>query len=232
MAESKLWYIRRFNFFPALTEQEKVELATHSRMIECKRGLPVHLSEADSDRAYLIKKGTVKMSIRSPNGKKLTVAILQPGEIIGEMAVLGDDEPGEIAEAMSDSLLCEVSAPFLRELLHRRPELALQITKLVGLRRKQIRNRIQDVLFLTVSQRIARLLLKLADEFPGETTGGRRFINLRIKHKDIADLVGSNREAVSFCLSRFNRDGLAKPVKRYLVLTDEEGLRKATGDGK
>jgi CRP-like cAMP-binding protein len=229
VAQSALHYIRRLNFFPALSEEEKVELAAHSRMRTCRRGELIRLGQGDRGSFWLIKEGNVRLSILGAGGKKITVALLGPGEIIGEMAAAGLEGPTEIAEALTGCVLCAVPVEFLQRFVQRRPELSLHISKLIGLRRRQIANRIQDILFLTVPQRVARLLLRLADEFPGETTSGGRFINIRLTHQEMADLVGSNREAVTLALRRLEKEGLVAPVKRYWVLLDEERLRHEAG---
>lgn len=229
METSALHYIRRLNFFPELTEDEKAELAAHSRMLKCLRGHPIHISGTGDDAFWLIKEGKVRLSILGAGGKKITVALLGPGEIIGEMAVAGLEGYAEIAEALTGCVLCQVPTEYFRRIVNRRPDLSLHITKLVGLRRRQIANRIQDVLFLTVPQRVARLLLRLADEFPGTTVRGRRYVNLRLTHQEMADLIGSNREAVTAALRRLDRLGYAKPVKRFWVLVDEDSLKREAG---
>ncbi len=226
MAQSALHYIRRLNFFPALSEEDKMELAAHSKMRECRRGELIQLGSEDRGTFWLIKEGNVRLSIVGAGGKKITVALLGPGEIIGEMAAAGVEGPTEIAEALTGCVLCTVPMQFLHRLVRRKPEVSLHITKLIGLRRRQIANRIQDILFLTVPQRVARLLLRLADEFPGRTTDGIRFVNIRLTHQEMADLVGSNREAVTLALRRFEQERIAAPVKRYWVLLDENRLRK------
>ncbi len=212
-----------------MTEEEKTELAAHSRMLECLRGHPIRIPGSGDDTFWLIKEGQVRLSILGAGGKKITVALLGPGEVIGEMAVAGLDGYSEIAEALTGCVLCQVPAEYLRRVVDRRPDLSLHISKLIGLRRQQIANRIQDVLFLTVPQRMARLLLRLADEFPGTTVSGRRHVNLRLTHQEMADLVGSNREAVTAALRRLDRLGYAKPVKRFWVLVDEDALKREAG---
>lgn len=212
-----------------MTEEEKAELAAHSRMMQCLRGHPIYISGAGDDTFWLIKEGQVRLSILGAGGKKITVALLGPGEIIGEMTVTGLAGYSEVAEAMTGCVLCQVPADYLRRIVQRRPDLSLRISKLIGLRRRQIANRIQDILFLTVPQRVARLLLRLADEFPGTTVSGRRYVNLILTHQEIADLIGSNREAVTAALRRLERLGYAKPVKRFWVLVDEEAMKREAG---
>jgi CRP/FNR family transcriptional regulator len=92
-------------------------------------------------------------------------------------------------------------------------------------------NRMQDVLFLTVEQRLARLILRLADEFPGTATSGKRFVNIRLTHQELADLIGSNREAVSATLARLRRARCVNAVRGFLVLGNEDALRRAAFEG-
>lgn len=219
------WAVRNLDLFRELSEAEIDELLRRSRVVEFGRGEHVCMSGVRHSHAYLVKEGTVRMVAASPTGKRLTLALLKPGELIGDLDLGEPGEPGESAETVTPAQLLQVPVDLLRELVDRHPEMGLQITKLIGKRRTQIVNRIRDVMFLTVPQRLARLALRLADEYPGTTKLGRRFVNLRLTHADLADLVGSNREAVSATLAQMRRQKSLGTTEGRLVLLNEERLR-------
>ena len=97
---------------------------------------------------------------------------------------------------------------------------------MTGTRRTDLVNLIQDVLFLTVPQRLAKLIIRLSNEFPGQTKNGRTFVNLKLTHAEMADLVGSNREAVSATLGKWKTGGVVESIKGYFVIKDSESLSK------
>jgi CRP/FNR family transcriptional regulator, cyclic AMP receptor protein len=224
--DRRLWVLRNFDLFKGLSDAELAELAAESRLIEFGKNSHVCMSGVQHTHAYLIKEGNVRIVMTHPNGKRLTLGILKPGELIGDIELLSNSlATGESAETMGPVVLYAVPLDVLRRLITNKPEFTLTISKIVGDRRTDIINRMQDVLFMTVPQRLSRLLLKLADDFPGETKSGRRFLNLKITHAELSDLIGANREAVSATLVKWKSAGIAESVKGYLVLKDESLLR-------
>ncbi len=220
------WTIRNLDLFRGLSEADIEEIAAKSRIVELDRGQHVCMSGVQHSHAFLIREGTVRLMAHSPTGKRLTLAILKPGEMIGDLDLVeSTDEAGESAETMSPAKLLQVPITLLRELADRHPEMGLAIQKTHRRRRMEVVNRLRDVLFMTVPQRLARLSLRLAEEFPGVTKLGRRFVNLRLTHAELADLIGSNREAVSATLAQMRRQKVLGSVEGRLVLLDEDRLR-------
>jgi CRP/FNR family transcriptional regulator len=230
--QSQLWTVRNLDLFRSLSEEAIAELASNSLLVEFGKNEPVCMSGVKHTHAYLIKEGTVRLVATSPTGKRLTISILKPGELIGDLDLFGGDlvetTPGESAEAMDGAILLQVPVDYLRKLVKSNEDLTLQLYKLAGRRRMVLVNRVNDVLFLTVQQRLARLILRLAEEFPGLTRMNRRFVNLRLTHAELADLIGSNREAVSANLAKMKREKLMVAVEGRIVIYDEDRLKQVS----
>lgn len=226
IATGRLWILKNFNLFSSLTDTELAELAAESQVIELGKNDHVCMSGVKHTHAYILKEGMVRMVVTHSNGKRLTVGILKPGDLIGDIDLFENEIPaGESAEAMGKVTLYAVRLDYLRQLFKNKPEFVIALHKIVGDRRTELINRMQDVLFLTVPERLSRLLLKLADEFPGTTASGRRFVNFKMTHRELAELIGSNREAVSATLAKWQKHGVLSKVKGFLVLKDEVKLR-------
>ncbi|MBC8064703.1 MAG: Crp/Fnr family transcriptional regulator [Chlorobia bacterium] len=222
---SRLWYIRNVDLFKNLPESDLDELAKVAQLVEFGRGEEICASGTGNPYAYVIKEGNVRLIMHSPSGKQLTVAILKPGDVIGGADLFGTETGGESAEALSPCTLYRVPVDVLHRFAQGRPEFSLRINKEVNRSRMLVMNRMQDVLFLTVQERLSRLILRLADEFPGVTTSGKRFVNIRLTHQELADLIGANREAVSATLIKLRRSKCVNSVHGFLVLASEELLR-------
>jgi len=222
----RLWYIRNLDLFRNLDEAALDELARKGHLVQYKRGDGICAAGTGNDLAYVIKEGNVRLMLQAPNGRRLTVAILKPGDVVGGTGLFVDEADGESAEAMSQATLFAVPVETLRQFARERPDFAIRVTKEVNKQRTFIMNRMQDVLFLTVQQRLARLLLRLADEFPGTATSGKRFVNIRLTHQELADLVGANREAVSTALIKLRKEKCLAAIHGYFVLSNEESLRQ------
>ncbi len=224
----RLWYIRNVDLFHNLPDSDIEELAKQARLVDFGRGQEICASGTGNRFAHIIKEGNVRLVMHSPSGKQLTVAILKPGDVIGGSDLFGTETGGESAEALSPCTLYQVPVDLLTQFAKERPEFSLRINKEVNKNRMLVMNRMQDVLFLTVQERLSRLILRLADEFPGTTTSGKRFVNIRLTHQELADLIGANREAVSATLIKLRRSKCVQAIHGFLVLSNEKALQGET----
>lgn len=227
MDSARLWYIRNVDLFRNLPEPDLAQLAGEAKLVEFGRGQEICASGTGNRFAHIIKEGNVRLIMHSPSGKQLTVAILKPGDVIGGADLFGTETGGESAEALSPCVLYQVPVDLLLKLAQESSEFSLRINKEVNKSRMLVMNRMQDVLFLTVQERLSRLILRLADEFPGTTTSGKRFVNIRLTHQELADLIGANREAVSATLIKLRKSKCVQSVHGFLVLSNEADLKSS-----
>jgi len=228
LCEHEVWHLKKLNFFPSVTEEELQALIPSVKSYKYKKGDTIYFAGERADYVYLVKDGYVRLSRLTPEGRSLTLDIFDPGDIFGEMVLVGEDRRAEIAEAMQSCTLWLLPKSGLQAIVEQNPKMALQITKIIGLRRTQIENKISNLL-TTVPVRLARLLIMLAERYPGRTTKGHRFIKIRLTHRDIGDLIAANREIVTATLNRFKKDGTIAFMKNMVVLTDEAALRDLAG---
>jgi CRP-like cAMP-binding protein len=226
--DRRLWVLRNFDLFKSLSAEELTLLAHESRLLEFGRNHHICMSGVKHTHAYLIKEGNVRIVSTNPQGKRLTVGILKPGELIGDIDLFEHELPvGQSAEAIGQCTLYAVPLDTLKRLVLGKPELIFALSKLIGERQTQIINQMQDVLFLTVPQRLAKLVQRLAKDFPGSTKSGRAFVNIKLTHAEIADLIGSNREAVSATIAKWkSNEGPIDIVKGFIVIRDSAGLEE------
>ena len=155
---------------------------------------------------YLVKKGKVRISRITPDGKEVTVAILGAGDIFGEETLFNAGERSTVAMTIGEALLCTAKAEDLFELLSRDPELALNVAKIVHERLNSASATIEDLAYARVPERLLHLFERLAAEHGIPVDGGTR-IDVRLTHADIASLIGSTRETVTAELAQLTREG-------------------------
>lgn len=175
------------------------------------------------DKVYLLKSGVVKVSKYSDSGKEVILAMVNPGEIFGEMSLIDKSPREHVAEAVMNSYVCIVDREQFMRYLHRNPEMSLQLTKIIGLKFKKLSQKVEDLVFRNVYQRLAVLLLHLLDAY-GYDKHGKMYIYVKLTHYDIASLIGSTRETTTATLNDFKREGLIEFDGRRLVIIDKEGL--------
>jgi CRP/FNR family transcriptional regulator len=223
MKLNKIWYLKQFNLLDALSEDEMMSLNELVVDNDVKKKQPIYLAGAPDENLYFLKKGRVKISRIDESGKEFTLTLLEPGEIFGELGLFDDSPRETMAVALEDSLVCMMRRKDFEAYATNKPELAFKLNKLMGLRLRQIENQIAELLFRDVPSRLARLLLRLADQHPRQTKDGVG-INIKLSQQELANLIGATREMTSTVLSSFRKEGLINLVSKYVFIKDRQRL--------
>ena len=135
-----------------------------------------------------------------------------------------DNLLGKAIEAVENALLSEIDRVHFEELMHSHPSLGLAMTRLMIVRRRELENKVEALVFRDVSSKLAELLVKLAGEYGVDDARGT-LVALKITHQELANLIGSTRETVSLTLSQFKRRRLIATEGRKVIISDTEALR-------
>lgn len=169
---------------------------------------------------YTLMKGRVQLIHEGPNGRRLAIATLGPGAMFGEGALLGAVDPDVKAVALTDCILWAVPQPQAQSLALRYPVLSWGLLQTVGQRLAQVENRMEEVAYKRLPERLAGLLLELAN-------GGKAIRGT--SHQALADMLGTYRETISAILRGFKDEGLVELGYRKIELRDLPGLRLTAG---
>ena len=223
-AHTKLWYFERFRMISALSDAQRHQLEKMTRMLEVKRGTRIYLPGDPSDQIFLLKSGVIKISMTTPDNRDVILALLHAGDIFGELAVVDDAPRDHVAEAYDDCVICAMSRDTILRVIHETPEIGFQITKLIGMRLRTFRSRIEELLCKSAHARIAHALLDLADRHGVTDTDGV-LISLRLSQGDLGRLVGLSRETVNAILQEWREQNLLEMDRRTVRLRDPARLR-------
>lgn len=217
------WFIKNCNLFEQVTHEDLRWLESRSKMRKLKRGEPVYLPTQLETAILLVASGRIKTCHVTPEGKQSILSFVEPGEIFGELALVGSQSRNEYAEAVEATTLVAMEVNDLHAILHKYPSVSFGVTKLIGLRRQRIERRLKNLLFRSNRERIIHLLLELAESYGQQTAEG---LNLMIKlsHQEIASLIGSTRETVTVVLGQIQLEGKIKTARRRIVIRDLESL--------
>jgi CRP/FNR family transcriptional regulator, cyclic AMP receptor protein len=223
MKPTKLWYIERFNLFNGIEQPDKEELARIAVMEQKLKGSYAYSSSDPANSIFLLKEGHIKISKLTEDGKEITLTILCPGEIFGEMALVDESPRDHDARAIDDVLLCEFKKRDLEHFIELRPGMALRITRLIGLRLRKMETKVLDLICKDVRTRVCELLLSLADWY-GKPTPGRREWKINLTHQDIANLVGVSRQITTQTLDRLKSQGIIDLRHGWIIIRDRSRL--------
>ncbi|PZM86186.1 MAG: hypothetical protein DKT66_01970 [Candidatus Melainabacteria bacterium] len=197
----KLFSIRQSDLFESFNPVELGRLLGILEELELPKHHMVFSPGAPSEAIYFIEKGRVRLTRLSPEGKTVILALLGPGDLIGE-ASWESGEHDSYAETLEESRIYQISREAFQNFIRENPEFGLRLIQIIGGRLKQAQARIEDLVFRQVPSRVARLLVTLAESHGKVTPNGIR-VEFPLTHQEIADLVGSSRVTVTQILNRF-----------------------------
>jgi CRP/FNR family cyclic AMP-dependent transcriptional regulator len=192
---------------------------------QVERGDTVYQPGSPSTSVYIVEEGRVKIAYLDESGKKLTLVILDPGEIFGEMCLVGETQRRHLATAIEDAVIRRVGREDFAEALQQDPLYFQLLLEHFAKRMREFEETLEDLAFRDIQARLSRQLLKLSDEYGVETDEGI-LIAFQLTHKELADMIGSARENTTLALNRFAREGILDKSRYRIVIKNEEGLRE------
>jgi CRP/FNR family transcriptional regulator len=166
----------------------------------------------------------VRLYRRTPEGKQLTVAVLDRGAVFGESQMIGQTHAGVYAEADEHCLLCVMPSGHLEVLIAEVPQVGLNLLKFVGQRLQRTTELAEEVAFWSVRRRLARTILELDERYGHPTLTGARIVNKAFTQSDIAEMCGSTRETVAELMSAMKKQGIIGTRRRRIVIEDRDAL--------
>ena len=111
-----------------------------------------------------VLKGRVMISSPSRDGRQVVLTVMHEGDFFGEIALLDGKERTADATAMTDCELLVVPRRSLLALLERRPDAAIGLMHVLCERLRRTNEQVEDLAFLDLEARIAKVLVRLAEE--------------------------------------------------------------------
>ncbi len=226
---NKIWYLQKMDILQDLSSEELKSMQDFFQHKYYYKKYQIYSPEDDSDRIYLLHTGRVKLTKISPDGREITIGIVNPNEVFGEMALVDSAPRNNFAIAMEDSLLTSITKGDLKRIIMQKPLVGLRIAKIIGNRRREAEQKLEDMVFKDVPSRLANLILdfyKKNRNLNNGKNGEKKIIDIRLIHNDIANLIGSTRETTSANLSQFKREGLIDFENHKIVVLDEKKLER------
>ena len=215
--------IRKVTIFNTLNTQEQKEVA-HYLADETFRKKETIFSEGDpSDWLYIVKKGKVKITKLSQEGKELILEVISPMEFFGGIAVVRGFPYPANAVAMEDTELLKIARTDLLSLMDRFPGLMYCMAMNIGDRIKGSHETLKSIALEKVEARIAALLVKLADK-AGEKVPEGMLIQMKLTKQDIAEMVGTTVETSIRTMSKLTKAGIVSTKAGKIIIRDPDKL--------
>jgi CRP-like cAMP-binding protein len=176
-----------------------------------------------ADRLYVVQSGEVKLIKHSESGQDVILEVFAAGQVFGGIAFLVGKHYPATAQAQTDVTVLSIPSETFRDIVQRYPDVALTIIRVLGTRLMDTQEQVRQLVAERVERRLARMLLKLADQVGVAADEGVR-IDMPITRQDLAEMTGTTLETVSRIISRWRREGIVEAGREEIVITHPHGL--------
>jgi CRP/FNR family transcriptional regulator, cyclic AMP receptor protein len=211
------------DIFRTLAPLERAELERLIAANVYPQGQIFHSPNELGEQLFVLRSGRVRLYKLSAEGRALTLAVLEPVAIFGEMALVEPRLHDSFAEAMTDCVVGVIGRDTLRGVLERHPLVAIAFMEVMGSRLRSMESRLADIAFKSVPQRLASILIGLAGAERGATTTPSV---IRYTHQQLAEMIGSYRETVTKALGDLREADLIRVSDEGITIVDLEKLRR------
>ena len=204
-------FLRSIDMFAELDDTLLEPIVARSKTLDLQRGDVLFQSGDDSSDLYIVTRGRIAIGNRSFDGRESLVALMESGDLFGEMPLFSNDGRSAEARALEESTVVVIPYQPVKDLYDDNPSLLWRVVEMLVSRLKSTDIALADTMFLDVTGRTAKRLLEMAgesDEF-----------QLPITQEELAGMIGASRERVNKSISSFIKLGwLSQSGEKYIIL--------------
>jgi CRP/FNR family cyclic AMP-dependent transcriptional regulator len=199
-------------------------LVARGRVVRFDAGQVVYRRGDPDDSAMMVVTGRVRISNSVSDGKEAIISYVDPGDIFGELAAF-DGLPRSVdASASVRSEVLVLGRRELLSVLEAYPAAMLPIVALMCERTRRLAAMLEDAMFLNTDRRVAKALLRLAEEH-GTAGAAGAVIDVRINETELGFHVGLCREGVNRCVRAWRRAGIIARERGRITIREPRRLR-------
>ncbi len=231
MDTKKVDLMKKVDIFKELSGEHLQQLTPLVALHRFAEKQVIYMPSDPRARLYAVLSGRVKLTQVSPEGKELVLCVLGKGDVFGELCLFDEGPHSTLATALEDAEIFTVKCSDLAKFMAEDPALVTALGKHVGERIRTLEQKLSDLVFKDVAQRLASLLVDLAHDYGEKTESGEHVIEMKITHQDLAGLIGSTRETTTTTLNQFRDKGLIDFRRGQIIVRDIRRLEKAANRG-
>jgi CRP/FNR family cyclic AMP-dependent transcriptional regulator len=217
--------LRRAALFQGVDPVAVEALADEFEIIDVGRGVTLFSEGEPGESMYIVLSGKVKLGRRSVDGRENLVAVMGPSDQFGELSLFDPGPRTATATAVTNARLARLPKAALHSWVRDRPEIAMQLLRVVARRFRRTNNMLADLIFVDVPGRLAKQLLQMAQRF-GSIEGAQLRVTHDLTQEELAQLVGASRETVNKALAEFASRGWLRLEGKSVVIRDRERLAR------
>jgi CRP/FNR family transcriptional regulator len=219
-ADEKLQALRKCVYFSNLEEVILVGLLPGVNLVRFDKGEVLFWQEEPCKGLYILKNGQIKLFKISTQGREFIVSTLEEGSTFSEVPVFDHGLNPVNAAALEESLIWIIDPEILRSAMYKYPSMCQSVVLNLSQNLRKMIGLIEELSFLQVTHRMARLLCQMTPEQLSGEAG------TRLTRDQLAARLGTVREVGARALRELERSGAIKVNRRDIRILDEEILRQ------
>ncbi len=215
--------------FASLTAQALADVAARGRVQALAAGTTLFVQGAPADRCHAVLSGRIRITQSGEEGGQLIVRFVGPSEMFGTVALFTDRRYPATAVTVIETVEISWTEPDLLALIHRYPQIALNLVQTVGARLREVQERLREVATQRVERRIAHALLRLASRASSSRAESAE-IAFPLTRQDVAELCGATLYTASRVLKGWEREGYIATRRSRLAILNLQAIRHIAGE--
>lgn len=222
---TKLWWLEKIHLFEGLSDKEMLKVEQRSTMKTKEKGTHIYFPNEPSKIIFFLKNGRVKIGSYSSDGKEIIKAIMHPGDMFGEMGLVGEETRNDFAIAMDDDVrVCTLNVEEILDMMRGNAELGLKITTTIGNRLSKVERKFESLIFKDARTRIVDLIREMATERGKVLAGGEVLLEHSLTHQDLASLTATSRQTVTTVLNELKEKELINFDRKTILIHQTDKL--------
>lgn len=218
-----IWYFEDIDLFHILCPYKYADHIKHSPPATYHKNDFLFLPNETSKEIFLITEGKVKVGNYDDEGNENIKIYLSRGELLGEMAFLGQMTHRDFAQATQEGTqVCKMSVEKARELAREYVPFSTEIHKRIGQNICKLERRLEILFFKDVKRRLLELLKDLTEMYavsPAEKEATKIYVHHSLTQQEMANLIATSRKSVSLLMNELEREGkIQQETGKFWVL--------------
>jgi CRP-like cAMP-binding protein len=219
--QARLRLLAGSDMFSGLPQAALMRLAVSMTARDFSRGAAVFRKGDEAAAMFAVFAGQIRIAVGCADGRGHVLRTLQPGAFFGEIGVLDGQRRTADAVAVTKCRVLLLDRRQVIQVIEQQPGFALKVMAILCERLRVTSGRVEDLVFQTLSTRLATVLLDL---IKGSRTG-----SVDMTQVELSELTGVTRESVNKKLRCWQDSGVVKLQPGRIMVVDPVAMRRLAG---
>jgi len=223
------------NWINQLPVPVQADIRNHMVAVQLSGGETLYQRSANASGLYQVVEGYVELKATGVSGNEMLVTIYGPGNVIGELPLMGDGERAFDAVALGDVRIMALQRESFDKLVKQYPQIYHRIVEKLYRVIVVLLNRIEEHALFSLRQRLAKLILSAVEAYGvrgvGDLQSLQQVIEMPLSQENMGKLLGVTRHSVQREIKKWKAAGIIDKVNARWVVFDMQALRVIAENG-